>query len=93
MPSHTRYAAPATRIAVKSGCDAATSAAMPAAAASVQKAMPVTMPAAVRTPFTRPPTSVLRTMSAVSGPGVQITTAEIPMKAARWLTSERAACT
>jgi hypothetical protein len=55
---------------------------MPTLAATVQAAIPQTMPAVVRRPATRPPNSVFRTISAVSGPGVQMTTAAIPMKAA-----------
>jgi len=44
--------------------------------------MPDTIPAAVATPATRPPSSVFRIVSAVSWPGVTMTRIEIPMKAA-----------
>jgi hypothetical protein len=42
---------------------------------------PVAIPAAVSTPVRRPPMIELRTVSAVSGPGVQITKPQTPRKA------------
>ena len=55
----------------------------PALAAIVQSAWPSATPAAVATPSRRPPASVFRIVSAVSCPGVQITTAETATNAAR----------
>jgi hypothetical protein len=46
---------------------------IPALVATVQHACPVTTPNAVITPARRPPASVLRIVTAVSGPGVVIT--------------------
>src|SRR5437016_9969891 len=53
--------------------DATSSATMPALVASTQTACPTTMPNAVKMPPLRPPMMVLRTVSAVSGPGVTMT--------------------
>src|SRR6185312_1932030 len=61
--------------------DATSSAVRPNAAASVQPACPIATPAAVATPACRPPWSVFRIVSAVSWPGVMITTAEVPRNA------------
>ena len=58
---------------------------MPALAASVQTAWPVETPSAVRTPVRRPPASVFLIVSAVSWPGVTITSAETPRNASSWL--------
>ena len=69
---------------MKAGSDAASSAAIPAAVASVQIACPLETPTAVNTPARRPPRSEFRIVSAVSGPGVTITIAETPRKAASW---------
>ena len=59
---------------------------MPALAASVHTACPVETPSAVSTPARRPPASVFLIVSAVSWPGVTITSAETPRKARKWLT-------
>src|SRR4029453_2726805 len=50
-------------------------------AGSAQTAWPVEIPSAVRMPARRPPSSVLRTVTAVSGPGVMMTTADTPRNA------------
>ena len=55
--------------------------AVEALAASVHVACPIATPAAVATPEARPPSSTLRTVSAVSGPGVTITRAATPTNA------------
>jgi hypothetical protein len=70
------------RIAMNSGADASSTAESPALAASAHTSCPLTTPAAVAIPQLRPPSSVLRMVSAVSWPGVTITTAETPRKAA-----------
>jgi hypothetical protein len=67
--------------ATNAGSEATSSAAMPTLAASVQVARPIVTPAAVATPQARPPSSTLRTVSAVSGPGVTITRAATPANA------------
>src|SRR4051794_30261778 len=54
---------------------------MPALVAIVHVACPADTPTAVKTPATRPPSSVLRIVSAVSWPGVTITSADTPRKA------------
>src|SRR5215211_3310365 len=66
------------------GSEAWMSSATPTLAATVQTAWPVATPAAVATPARRPPARALRTVRAVSGPGVQMTTAETPRKASSW---------
>src|SRR5581483_7103342 len=63
------------------GADASSTATMPRLVANAQIAWPMTMPSAVNTPPRRPPTSVLRTVSAVSGPGVAMTKIEMLTKA------------
>ena len=73
--------APASLTARKAGSEARRSAVMPALAASVHTAWPVETPSAVSTPARRPPSSVLRIVSAVSWPGVTITSAETPRNA------------
>ena len=55
----------------------------PARAASVPAAWPSATPPAVATPVPRPPESVLRMVSAVSWPGVQMTTADTATNASR----------
>src|SRR5690242_19171141 len=80
-PSQIRYAAPANLTASNAGADARSSAAMPALAASAQIAWPTATPPAVRMPLPRPPKSVFRIVSAVSWPGVTMTTAETPRNA------------
>jgi hypothetical protein len=55
---------------------------MPTLAASVQTACPLHTPSAVASPARRPPRSVLRIVSAVSGPGVTITTTDNARNAA-----------
>ena len=72
----------------KAGSEAARRAAIPAAVASVQVACPVDTPSAVKIPARRPPMSVLRIVSAVSGPGVAITIAETPRNAKSSVTPE-----
>ena len=67
----------------KAGSEAASSAAIPAAVASVQAACPPETPTAVKIPARLPPSSVFRIVSAVSGPGVMITIAETPRNAAK----------
>jgi drug/metabolite transporter (DMT)-like permease len=59
------------------------SATTPALAATVQTAWPAATPPAVAIPFRRPPATVLRMVSAVSWPGVQMTTAETATNASR----------
>ena len=54
---------------------------MPMLVASAQIACPVAIPSAVKMPPARPPSSVLRTVTAVSGPGVTMTSTEMPRKA------------
>lgn len=68
--------------AAKTGSEATSSAATPALVASAQTAWPVATPSAVKTPLRRPPTSVLLIVSAVSGPGVTITSKDTARKAA-----------
>jgi hypothetical protein len=85
-PSQIRYAAPATLTARNAGSEAASSAAIPTAEASVQVACPHETPSAVKMPARRPPISELRIVSAVSGPGVTITIADTPRNAARSVT-------
>src|SRR5690606_35072213 len=80
-PRWNRYAAPAYFKIRKAGSDAAMSPAMPRLAATVHTARPSATPAAVHTPLRRPPENALRTVRTVSGPGVQITTTDTPMKA------------
>src|SRR4029453_4452705 len=53
----------------------------PAEVARAQIARPVETPSAVARPAARPPSRALRTVMAVSGPGVQITSAAMPTKA------------
>lgn len=73
----------------KTGSDARSNATTPALAATAQVRIPSVTPAAVAMPLARPPEIVLRTMSAVSGPGVQITTAETPTNAKSVLSISR----
>ena len=80
-PRYIRYAAPANLTAVNSGADAISTTARPALVAMVQVAWPTDTPAAVATPARRPPSSVFRIVSAVSCPGVQITSSDTPKKA------------
>jgi hypothetical protein len=54
---------------------------MPKLVATVHTAWPVATPAAVATPPRRPPARALRTVRAVSGPGITITISETPRKA------------
>src|SRR5215831_16907968 len=54
---------------------------MPALVASAQIACPVATPSAVAMPPARPPSSALRIVIAVSGPGVTITRIEMPRNA------------
>jgi hypothetical protein len=76
-----RYAAPIILSAKNSGSDATSSAVIPALAASAQIASPLETPSAVNTPPRNPPAIAERTVTAVSGPGVVITSSERPMKA------------
>jgi len=69
-------AAPASRITVKAGPQAASSAVRPAPTARVQAACPLATPRAENTPPRRPAASVLRITSAVSWPGVTMTSAD-----------------
>src|SRR5438105_2114827 len=55
--------------------------ASPADVATVQAAWPVDTPTAVATPVARLPRSVLRMVSAVSWPGVQMTSSDTPRNA------------
>jgi hypothetical protein len=64
--------------ATKTGSEATRRATMPTLVASAQIACPAATPSAVRTPPRRPPSSVLRMVSAVSGPGVAMTRIEMP---------------
>ena len=76
-----RYAAPANFSARKAGSEATSSAVMPTLAATVQQACPVRTPKAVITPALRPPSRVLRMVTAVSGPGVTMTSTATPRNA------------
>src|SRR5436190_20504387 len=69
------------RMARKSGADAISRTASPALVAAVHVAWPAATPAAVATPERRPPARVLRIVSAVSWPGVQMTSSDTPRKA------------
>jgi hypothetical protein len=69
-------------MATNAGSDACKSAATPAADASAQSAWPADTPSAVKSAARRPPSSAFRIVSAVSWPGVTITSAEIPRNAA-----------
>ena len=71
-------------MARNAGSDAWISSAIPKLVATVQTACPMATPAAVATPQRRPPAKALRTVRAVSGPGVQITITETPTKATSW---------
>ena len=71
---------------MNAGSEAASSAAIPTADASVHTACPDETPSAVKIPARRPPSSELRIVSAVSGPGVTITIADTPRKAASSVT-------
>src|SRR4051812_14536611 len=75
------------RIAVNANCDARRRAARPTAVQIAQVACPAATPTAVRKPLRRPPRSALRIVSAVSGPGVTITTAETARNVRKWGTS------
>src|SRR5919198_4929977 len=66
---------------MKAGSEATSSAAIPALAVSVHTARPSVTPSAVAAPHARPPSSALRTVSAVSGPGVVIVSAATPTNA------------
>jgi hypothetical protein len=79
-----RYAAPASRSAEKAGCDARSTDAIPTAVATAQTHWALATPAAVETPARRPRSSLLRIVSAVSGPGTTITSTETPRNAPRW---------
>src|SRR2546425_12812435 len=76
VPRNTRYAAPPSLSATKAGSAATRRATMPALVATDHVACPSATPAAVANPDARPPRSVLRIVSAVSGPGVTITMIE-----------------
>ena len=67
----------------KAGSDALSSVTTPALAATVHVARPSATPAAVAIPLRRPPESVFRIVSAVSCPGVQMTTTDTATNAAR----------
>src|SRR4051794_35263597 len=54
---------------------------MPTLVATVHIVCPADTPTAVKSPATRPPRSVLRIVSAVSWPGVTITSADTPRNA------------
>src|SRR3954452_12990403 len=72
------------------GADARSRPATPALAATVQTASPSDPPAAVQIPPRRPPARALRTVSAVSGPGVQITMTDTARNASSWVPTARA---
>src|SRR5262245_48330363 len=76
-----RNAAPAYFTAKNTGSDATISATMPRLVATAQVASPIATPSAVNRPVLRPPISVLRIVSAVSGPGVIRMKIETPRKA------------
>jgi hypothetical protein len=63
------------------GSEAASRATAPRLLANTQSAWPQTTPSAVKAPPRPPPSRLVRTVSAVSGPGVMITSAEMPRKA------------
>lgn len=65
-------------MARKTGSLATSSATSPRLVANAQIDRPVATPNAVSKPPARPPSKVLRMVSAVSGPGVQITSAATP---------------
>ena len=66
---------------MNAGSEATSSAAIPALAVTVHTARPSDTPSAVAIPHARPPSSALRTVSAVSGPGVVIVRAATPTNA------------
>ena len=68
-------AAPTSLIAVKASVDAATTAAIPAAANTPQVSTPIELPAVVKNAARRPPREALRTTSAVVAPGVIVSSA------------------
>src|SRR4051812_17571721 len=72
------------------GADARSRPATPALAATVQTASPSDTPAAVQIPPRRPPARALRTVSVVSGPGVQITMTDTARNASSWVPTARA---
>src|ERR1700682_1141387 len=74
---------------MNAGSEAVSNAARPALVARAQVTWPVETPMAVNTPLLRPPSSVLRMVNAVSGPGVTMTSAETAVKAARSTISNR----
>src|SRR5947209_7420580 len=71
------------RTVVNAGCEARRRAATPAAVAKVHAACPSATPAAVKTPARRPEASTLRIVSAVSWPGVTITSVETARNSAK----------
>src|SRR5207249_1374941 len=75
--------------AKKTRSDAVRSAASPALAATVQHAWPHATPTAVRSPPRRPARNEFRIVSAVSCPGVTITSSETPTKAASPVSTRR----
>jgi hypothetical protein len=72
MPSHTRYAAPARRMAVYTSAEALRIAAIPSTDAVAQINSPVSIPSAVSRAARRPPRSALRVTTAMSGRGVMM---------------------
>jgi hypothetical protein len=60
---------------------------MPRLVAKAQTAWPTETPSAVKMPPARPPSRVLRTVTAVSGPGVMMTSADTPRNARTELAS------
>ena len=76
---------------MKAGSEACSSAASPTAAANAQIAWPAETPKAVRIPARRPPASVFRIVSAVSCPGVTISSTATPRKARSGPTAYRRA--
>src|SRR5215510_5346231 len=68
-------------MARNTGSEAAMTTASPALVATVQVACPAATPNAVASPARRAPASVFRMVSAVSWPGVQMTSSETPRNA------------
>ena len=70
-------------MASKTGAEAIRSVARPALVVTVQTAWPDVTPMAVANPLRRPPINVFRIVSAVSCPGVTITSKEMPTNDSR----------
>lgn len=79
MPSHSKYAAPASLITVNAVAETVRIAANPAAEAVAHSISPVMMPAVVRKAARRPCSSATLVTTAVSAPGVIVCNAASPI--------------